>query len=104
MSPEVRPALRRGCVRITPIVRGRDFKKSFYDALSALDESEETIQRFTELVLQIVDRPEEGRIVTDTSAWVLKRPAQGWFLPMRIFYWFDDEMVYFFDVDQGPVS
>ena len=72
---------------------------AFYDSFSKLDESEETVEAFKQLLLRVSNRPLQGREVRGMTVRVMKTRGYGPFLPLRVFYWMDDRLLYLLDVE-----
>ena len=72
---------------------------TFYESVSKLDRSEETIQTGAALLLRAVNRPEQGSLVPGYRIWLMKTNRFGAFPPLRVLYSFDDTTVYLLWLD-----
>jgi hypothetical protein len=71
---------------------------AFYESLAKLDNSEATVAAFRTLALRIATAPEDGPTLSRKSIRVVRTEGYGPFLPLRVFYWMDDDTVYLLDV------
>jgi hypothetical protein len=69
-----------------------------YESLAKLDNSVATVAAFRTLALRIATAPEDGPTLSRKSIRVVRTEGYGPFLPLRVFYWMDEDTVYLLDV------
>jgi len=73
--------------------------ETFYRSMAALGRSAETIEAFACLLLRVIAKPQIGQEAAGQGIRVMKTDGYGPFLPLRVFYWMDDDTLYLLDIE-----